>query len=81
MRLSSGGYDGILLEVNSYDLGVLDRDEFGAWVLPPNTSIYSATKASVDAITAILAKELGARKIRVNSINPGMIETEGGATF
>jgi 3-oxoacyl-[acyl-carrier protein] reductase len=46
-------------------------------VLPPNTSIYSATKASVDAITAILAKELGARKIRVNSINPGMIETEG----
>ncbi len=46
-------------------------------LLPPNTSIYSATKASVDAITAVLAKELGARKIRVNSINPGMIETEG----
>jgi 3-oxoacyl-[acyl-carrier protein] reductase len=46
-------------------------------ILPPNTSIYSATKASVDAITAILAKELGSRKIRVNSINPGMIETEG----
>jgi 3-oxoacyl-[acyl-carrier protein] reductase len=46
-------------------------------VLPPNTSIYSATKASVDAITAVLAKELGARKIRVNAINPGMIETEG----
>jgi len=46
-------------------------------ILPPNTSIYSATKASVDAITAILAKELGARKIRVNSINPGMIDTEG----
>ncbi len=39
--------------------------------------MYSATKASVDAITAILAKELGPRKIRVNSINPGMIETEG----
>ena len=46
-------------------------------LLPPNTSIYSATKASVDAITAVLAKELGPRKIRVNSINPGMIETEG----
>jgi len=43
---------------------------------PPNTSIYAATKASVDAITGILAKELGPRKIRVNSINPGMIETE-----
>src|SRR5713101_7985011 len=46
-------------------------------ILPANTSIYSATKASVDAITNILAKELGPRKIRVNSINPGMIETEG----
>ena len=46
-------------------------------ILPANTSVYSATKASVDAITRVLAKELGARKIRVNSINPGMIETEG----
>jgi 3-oxoacyl-[acyl-carrier protein] reductase len=46
-------------------------------ILPPNTSIYTATKAAVDAITGILAKELGPRKIRVNSINPGMIETEG----
>ncbi len=44
---------------------------------PPNASVYTATKASVDAITRTLAKELGARKIRVNSINPGMIETEG----
>lgn len=44
---------------------------------PPNGSIYSATKASVDAVTKSLAKELGSRKIRVNSINPGMIETEG----
>jgi 3-oxoacyl-[acyl-carrier protein] reductase len=46
-------------------------------ILPPNSSVYSATKAAVDAITGILAKELGPRKIRVNSINPGMIETEG----
>src|SRR5580765_1137195 len=46
-------------------------------VLPPNTATYSATKASVDAITVVLSKELGPRKIRVNSINPGMIETEG----
>jgi 3-oxoacyl-[acyl-carrier protein] reductase len=43
----------------------------------PNASVYSATKAAVDALTKSLAKELGARKIRVNSINPGMIETEG----
>ena len=46
-------------------------------ILPPNSSVYTATKASVDAITGVLAKELGPRKIRVNSINPGMIETEG----
>jgi 3-oxoacyl-[acyl-carrier protein] reductase len=46
-------------------------------MLPPNTSVYAATKASVDAITGVLAKELGPRKIRVNAINPGMIETEG----
>ena len=40
-------------------------------------SVYSATKAAVDAVTRSLAKELGPRKIRVNSINPGMVETEG----
>jgi 3-oxoacyl-[acyl-carrier protein] reductase len=44
---------------------------------PPNFSVYTGTKGAVDAITRVLAKELGPRKIRVNSINPGMIETEG----
>ena len=43
----------------------------------PGGSVYSATKASVDAVTRSLAKELGPRKIRVNSVNPGMVETEG----
>jgi 3-oxoacyl-[acyl-carrier protein] reductase len=43
----------------------------------PNTSVYSATKAALDAITRSLAAELGPRKIRVNAINPGMVETEG----
>jgi 3-oxoacyl-[acyl-carrier protein] reductase len=43
----------------------------------PAGSVYSATKAAVDAITVALAGELGARKIRVNSLNPGMVETEG----
>jgi 3-oxoacyl-[acyl-carrier protein] reductase len=43
----------------------------------PGLTVYSATKGAVDAITASLAKELGPRKIRVNSLNPGMIETEG----
>src|SRR5262249_33669924 len=44
---------------------------------PPNASVYSATKAAVDVVTRSLAKELGPRKVRVNSINPGMVETEG----
>lgn len=42
-----------------------------------NASVYSATKAAVDAITVALSQELGPRKIRVNSLNPGMVETEG----
>jgi 3-oxoacyl-[acyl-carrier protein] reductase len=44
---------------------------------PPSAAVYSATKAAVDAVTRSLAKELGPRKIRVNAINPGMVETEG----
>jgi 3-oxoacyl-[acyl-carrier protein] reductase len=47
---------------------------------PPNSSVYTATKGAVDAITGVLAKELGAKKIRVNSINPGIVETEGTQT-
>ena len=43
----------------------------------PSASVYSATKAAVDAVTRSLAKELGPRNIRVNAINPGMVETEG----
>jgi 3-oxoacyl-[acyl-carrier protein] reductase len=44
---------------------------------PPGSTVYSGTKAAVDALTKVLAKELGPRKIRVNSVNPGMVETEG----
>jgi 3-oxoacyl-[acyl-carrier protein] reductase len=43
----------------------------------PNSAVYTATKSAVDAITKVLSKELGAKNIRVNAINPGMIETEG----
>jgi 3-oxoacyl-[acyl-carrier protein] reductase len=46
-------------------------------ITPPNTAVYTATKGAVDAITGVLAKELGAKKVRVNSINPGIVETEG----
>ena len=44
---------------------------------PPNSVVYSATKGAVDVVTRVLAKELGPRKIRVNSINPGGVDTEG----
>ena len=43
----------------------------------PGGSVYSATKAAVDAVTVSLSQELGPKKIRVNSLNPGMVETEG----
>jgi 3-oxoacyl-[acyl-carrier protein] reductase len=47
---------------------------------PPTTAVYTATKGAVDAVTHVLAKELGPKKIRVNSINPGIVETEGAHT-
>ncbi|GFO61021.1 oxidoreductase [Geomonas silvestris] len=46
-------------------------------IAPANSAVYTATKASVDAITMVLAKELAPRKIRVNAVNPGMVVTEG----
>ena len=56
---------------------IINISSVAASSAPPTTSVYSATKAAVDAVTKSLAKELGARRIRVNSINPGMVVTEG----
>ena len=56
---------------------IINISSVAATLAPPTTSVYSATKAAVDAVTRSLAKELGPRKIRVNAINPGMVETEG----
>jgi 3-oxoacyl-[acyl-carrier protein] reductase len=56
---------------------IVNISSVGATKAPPNASVYSGTKAAVNAITTSLAKELGPRKIRVNAINPGLIETEG----
>ncbi len=47
---------------------------------PPASAVYTATKGAVDAITGVLARELAGRKIRVNSLNPGMVETQGSHT-
>jgi len=46
-------------------------------ITPAASSVYTGTKGAVDSITQVLSKELGGRKIRVNAINPGMVETEG----
>ncbi len=59
------------------DSSIINISSVASTGTPPNGSVYSATKAAVDAITKSLAKELAVRKIRVNAINPGMIETEG----
>ena len=56
---------------------IVNMSSFAATSAPPNTSVYSGTKAAVNAITRSLAQELGPRKIRVNAVNPGVIETEG----
>lgn len=56
---------------------VINIGSTASQLTPPTTAVYTATKGAVDAITHVLAKELGPQKIRVNSINPGMVETEG----
>ena len=56
---------------------IVNISSVAATSAPPTASVYSATKAAVDAVTRSLAKELGPRNIRVNSINPGAVETEG----
>jgi 3-oxoacyl-[acyl-carrier protein] reductase len=62
---------------------VVNVSSVASTAAPPTAAIYAGTKAAVDAITGVLAKELGPRKIRVNAINPGPVETEGfrGAGF
>ena len=56
---------------------VINIGSVASTVTPPNSVVYTATKGAVDAVTRVLAKELGPKKIRVNSINPGGVETEG----
>jgi len=56
---------------------IINMSSLASFLTPPTAVVYNATKAAVDAITRTLAKELGPRKIRVNSINPGMVITEG----
>lgn len=64
---SFGDKDGVIINIGSI-VSTLDM---------PTSLVYTQTKYAVDAMTRILAKELGPKGIRVNSINPGLIETEG----
>jgi len=56
---------------------IINISSFVSTFILPNSAVYTATKSAVDAITQVLSKELGPKRIRVNAINPGMIETEG----
>ena len=66
-----------LKHFNSEGGSIINIGSPASSLTPPTGVIYNATKGAVDAITRTLAKELGPRKIRVNSINPGMVVTEG----
>ncbi len=56
---------------------IINIGSVAARITPPASAVYTGTKGAVDAITGVLARELGPRGIRVNALNPGMIETEG----
>ena len=56
---------------------IINIGSVASTLTPPASSIYAATKCAVDGITRVLAKELGPRNVRVNSINPGVVDTEG----
>jgi 3-oxoacyl-[acyl-carrier protein] reductase len=56
---------------------IVNISSVASTLAPPAAAVYSGSKGAVDAVTKSLAKELGPRKIRVNAINPGMVETEG----
>jgi 3-oxoacyl-[acyl-carrier protein] reductase len=56
---------------------IVNISSVAATQAPPSGSVYSGTKAAVNAITRSLAQELGPRRIRVNAVNPGVVETEG----
>ena len=66
-----------LKHFNPAGASIINIGSLASSLTPPTAVVYNATKGAVDAITRTLAKELGPRKIRVNSINPGMVVTEG----
>ena len=80
-NLSSPGVVGGAMIIIGEDYGegasVINISSVVTRITPPESAVYSGTKGAVDAITGVLARELGPRKIRVNAINPGIVITEG----
>src|SRR5947209_1383642 len=74
---SKEGADRVVAAITGKGGSAVNISSVVSTLAPPNAAVYSATKGAVDAITKSLAKELGPKKIRVNAINPGMVETEG----
>jgi 3-oxoacyl-[acyl-carrier protein] reductase len=66
-----------LKHFNAAGGSIINIGSLASSLTPPTAVVYNATKGAVDAITRTLAKELGPRKIRVNSVNPGMVITDG----
>jgi 3-oxoacyl-[acyl-carrier protein] reductase len=66
-----------LKHFNAEGGSIINIGSLASSLTPPTAVVYNATKGAVDAVTRTLAKELASRKIRVNSINPGMVITEG----
>ena len=66
-----------LKHFNSDGGSIINIGSLASSLTPPTGVIYNATKGAVDAITGVLSRELGPKKIRVNTINPGVVETEG----
>ena len=66
-----------LKHFNPDGASIINVGSLASSLTPPTAVVYNATKGAVDAITRTLAKELGPRKIRVNSVNPGMVITDG----
>jgi len=66
-----------LKHFNAGGASIINISSLASSLTPPTAVVYNATKGAVDAITRTLAKELGPQRIRVNSINPGMVITDG----
>src|SRR5207302_1053055 len=76
---SKSAADRVVAEIAPAGGSIINVSSVVAKLALPGATVYSATKAAVDSVTRTLSAELGPKKIRVNSVNPGMVITEGNA--